>query len=95
MNVNLWADLKLTSAAMSFNLGELKNSQACSAKPQPDLYDTIDPFLGPNITKNTRANMYIGVKKKLTNQQPLTNKDIKSSLSTWNSRNSLPKNPAL
>ena len=37
----------------------------------------------------------MGVKKKLTNQQPLTTKDIKSSLKTWNNKNSLPRNPAL
>lgn len=42
----------------------------------------MNPFLGPNITRNISINMYMGVKKKLTNQQPRTNNDIKSSLNT-------------
>lgn len=53
------------------------------------------PFLGPKITIKDKINIYIGVKKKLTNQQALTNKDKKSSLNTWNNKNSFPKNPAL
>lgn len=53
------------------------------------------PFFGPNITIKASINIYIGVKKKLTNQQPLTNKVIKSSRNTWKSKNSFPKNPAL
>ena len=60
-----------------------------------DLYATIDPFFTPNIAKNTNISIYIGVKKKLTNQHPLTHKDRKSSRSTWKSKNSFPKNPAL
>jgi hypothetical protein len=40
------------------------------------------PFFGPNITTKTKINIYIGVKKKLTNQQALTIKDKKSSLKT-------------
>jgi hypothetical protein len=51
-------------------------------KSQLGEYATIEPFLGPNITKKTNINIYMGVKKKLTNQQPLTNKDRKSSLRT-------------
>ncbi len=42
----------------------------------------MKPFLGPNITINTSINIYIGVKKKLTSQQPRTNNDMKSSLNT-------------
>jgi hypothetical protein len=40
------------------------------------------PFLGPNTTTKVKINMYIGVKKKLTNQQALTIRDKKSSLKT-------------
>ena len=47
------------------------------------------------MTKKTKINMYIGVKKKLTSQHPRTNKEIKSSRSTWNNKNSFPMNPAL
>ena len=39
--------------------------------------------------------MYIGVKKKLTNQHPRTNQDKKSSRKTWKSNNSFPIKPAL
>jgi hypothetical protein len=35
-------------------------------------YTTMAPFFILNITKNIKKNMYIGVKKKLTNQQPRT-----------------------
>ena len=62
---------------------------------QDDEYTPIKPFLGPNITIKTSMNIYIGVKKKLTNQHPLTNKEIKSSRKTWNNKNSLPIKPAL
>ena len=58
-------------------------------------YTPIKPFLGPNITIKIKRNIYIGVKKKLTNQQPRTNKEIKSSLNTWKSKNSFPRKPAL
>jgi hypothetical protein len=53
------------------------------------------PFLVPKDTIKIRINMYIGVKKKLTNQQPRTNNETKSSLNTWNNKNSFPINPAL
>ena len=59
------------------------------------LYAAIEPFFTLNITKKTKKNIYIGVKKKLTSQHPLTKRDIKSSRITWNNKNSLPKNPAL
>ena len=62
---------------------------------QPDLYATIAPFLGPKYTKNTSISIYMGVKKKLTSQQPLTQSDIKSSRKTWNNKNSFPIKPAV
>ena len=55
----------------------------------------MEPFFILKATIKLKINIYIGVKKKLTNQQPLTTIDKKSSLNTWNSKNSLPKNPAL
>lgn len=77
----------------------IKKVKACmclvNEKSHADEYAIIEPFLGPNMTRKTSTNMYIGVKKKLTNQHPLTNRDKKSSLNTWNKRNSLPKKPAL
>ena len=73
----------------------MPNAWSENEKFHTDLYATIDPFFTPNIAKNTSISMYIGVKKKLTNQQPLTHKAKKSSLSTWKSKNSFPRNPAL
>ena len=46
-------------------------------------------------TKKIKKNIYIGVKKKLTNQHPRTKYEIKSSRITCRSKNSLPKKPAL
>lgn len=37
-------------------------------------------FFTPKVTEKTRINIYIGVKKKLTIQQPRTKNDKKSSL---------------
>ena len=61
------------------NLYKTKYIWSDSIDPQEDLYATIEPFLTLNNTIKFKINIYIGVKKKLTSQQPLTTTDIKSS----------------
>ena len=62
---------------------------------QSEAYADILPFFTPNEIKKVAVNIYIGVFTKLTNQQPRTTEYIKSSFNIWNSKNSLPKKPAL
>ena len=65
-----------------FFVNNIPKAWSENEKFHTDLYATIDPFFTPNIAKNTSISIYIGVKKKLTNQHPLTHNAKKSSLST-------------
>lgn len=84
-------DLKDRNESWEF----IKEAWVNNKEYHPPLYTVIEPFFVLNITTNVSINIYMGVKKKLTSQQPLTIKEIKSSRNTWKSKNSLPKNPAL
>ena len=92
-----WYKYNLTVLDTEEVLSLLNSNVTCELNNEPHapLYEIIEPFLILNITIKFNINIYIGVKKKLTSQHPRTTVDIKSSLNTWNNKNSLPKKPVL